>query len=161
MSTITERDPDASVVTWRPVPGYEVQAASAQSEGSRMTSIAERVAKGAQFLDEWDPEWWREDVERAIDLDKLRLESLDSCVLGQRCPLSVLADYLGMPERDLESYDRLDAYRAYGGFLSGIDNYLEVGDWARGLGFNAHHGFAEWDSLTAEWKRVITERRSA
>lgn len=124
-------------------------------------TIPERVAAGAAFLDEHDPQWWKADVERAIDLDTLRLESLDSCVLGQRCPLSVLADYLGTDEDRLERFDRLEAYRAYGGFLSGINNYFEIGDWARGLGFNTGRGFTEWDQLTAEWKRVITERRSA
>ena len=33
-----------------------------------MTGVVERVAKGAQFLDQVDPDWWRENVERAIDL---------------------------------------------------------------------------------------------
>lgn len=124
-------------------------------------TIAERVAAGAKFLDEHNSDWWKADVERAIDLDTLRLESLDSCVLGQRCPLSVLASYLDVHVSNLESFDQLEAYHAYAGFLSGINNYLEVGDWARGLGFNAEKGFAEWADLTAEWSRVIRERRSA
>lgn len=32
-----------------------------------MSTIAERVAAGAAFLDERDPDWWRADVERAIN----------------------------------------------------------------------------------------------
>lgn len=39
---------------------------------------AERIAKGAVFLDERQPGW-----RRRVDLDKLDLFSLDDCVLGQ------------------------------------------------------------------------------
>ncbi|HTJ37080.1 MAG TPA: hypothetical protein VL738_27960, partial [Dactylosporangium sp.] len=64
-------------------------------------TIAERVAAGAAFLDEHDPEWWRADVERAIDLDKLNLGHGDACILGQRCPVSQLAAFMVMEPSDL------------------------------------------------------------
>ena len=137
-----------------------------------MTTIAERVAAGAAFLDEHDPEWWREGVERAIDLDTLELARMDNCVLGQRCPVTVLAAYVLGTENTsddneddaLSSIDFLYSYRAYGHALSGLKNHFELQEWAQRLGFNAHGGEGEsmeFEELTAEWKRVITERRSA
>lgn len=50
-------------------------------------SVSESVAKGAAFLDEHDPEWWRDDAPNAINLETLDLRFGDRCVLGQRCPL--------------------------------------------------------------------------
>ena len=49
-----------------------------------MTTIAERVAAGAAFLDEHDPGWWRADVDRAIDLRVFEMAEPEHCVLGQR-----------------------------------------------------------------------------
>ncbi len=135
-----------------------------------MSTITERVAAGAAFLDQHDPEWWRADVERAIDLGTLELHAMDACILGQRCPVSVLAGYLGVEVVDasepdeLASSDWVYAYRAYGIRLSGIGSHVLLAEWAQGLGFNAHGGEDEgdeFDALTAEWKRVITERRTA
>lgn len=123
-----------------------------------MTTIAERVAKGAQFLDERDPEWWREDVDRAIDLGTLELANATHCILGQRCPLEVLA---AAERADVDGL--ASPYWAYAATLSAwtLDNGVEIERWAR------HHGFAgspqgwPWADLTAEWRKVITERRSA
>jgi hypothetical protein len=112
-----------------------------------MSTIAERVAAGAAFLDEHDPDWWRADVERAIDLGTLAMWRGDCCVLGQRCPI--------------ETMDT--RYIAYARQLSGFrDDNSALLRWAQGLGFyaaEAKHG--SWDLLTAEWKRVITGRRAA
>lgn len=107
-----------------------------------MSTIAERVAAGAAFLDEHDPEWWRPDVERAIDLDRLDLAMENVRVLGQRCPV-----------------EANDPYIKFGAILSGLWNGWDIDRWATQYGFQA--GGANYDDLTAEWKRVITERRSA
>lgn len=121
-----------------------------------MSTITERVAAGAAFLDANDPEWWREDVDRAIDLDTLAMADGHACILGQRCPL------------ELQDYDR-EPYVSFGRRLSGLaaGGGYSIDMWGRPLGFACNHevGVAdlgcEWDALTAEWKRVITERRSA
>lgn len=132
-----------------------------------MTVIAERVAAGAAFLDEHDPQWWRPDVDRAIDLDALNLAATSLCVLGQRCPLEVLAILLKTDVEELDVIDMFDAYDAYSMHLSGLDG-MGLAYWARDHGFtfisdpaNGVDDPADWDDLTAEWKCVITERRSA
>lgn len=107
-----------------------------------MSTISERVALGAAFLDEHDPQWWRADVERAIDLDRLDLALEDVCILGQRCPV----------EAD-------DPYIKFGAMLSGLWNSWEVDRWAVRFGFQA--GGLDYDDLTAGWRKVITERRAA
>ena len=96
-----------------------------------MTTITERVAAGAAFLDEHDYRWFRH-----VDVASLRLEDCFSCVLGQ---------LTGRYRDGLDQFG-LDAARA-------VD-----------LGF-AELGFlvadCDYPALTAEWKRVITERRAA
>ena len=113
-----------------------------------MNGIAERVAAGAAFLDEHDPDWWRADVERAIDLETLDLGYGSRCVLGQRCPF----------ETDAPFSDQAAV-------LSGLswddeDNGAAIAIWAVQHGFDAGSEDSE-ASLTAEWRKVITERRSA
>lgn len=131
-----------------------------------MSTITERVAAGAAFLDEHDPDWWREDVERAIDLDKLDLGESDRCILGQRCPLEVLASYLETDTEDLSAPDFGDTYFAYSERLSGLHG-AGLPYWARDHGFTfitvpgEASALEIWDDLTAEWKRVITGRRAA
>lgn len=126
-------------------------------------TITERVTAGAAFLDEHDPDWWKADVERAIDLDELDLELSGTCVLGQRCPLDVLARHLECGVDELTALDHSDAYFAYVEQLSALDgDNLTL--WSRGHGFTlATHGDAPfaWEDLTAEWKRLIEARRSA
>jgi len=130
-----------------------------------MSAVAERVAAGAAFLDEHDPDWWRADVERAIELPSLDLSSERSCVLGQRCPLEVMRDYAEREWGDPDTADADDAYMAYAYKLTSAVSMQAVGLWA------AEHGFAldlsrgrppitAWADLTAEWKQVITERRA-
>jgi hypothetical protein len=127
-----------------------------------VSTIAERVAKGAAFLDEHDPDWWRADVERAIDLKVLALSQTDRCVLGQRCPLEVLAGFTGTPIEELSDIDFSEAYDAYAKHLSGLTSSERI-QWAHDLGFAVGGSFGErpWCDLTAEWRRVITERRAA
>jgi hypothetical protein len=128
-----------------------------------MTTIAERIAAGAAFLDEHDPEWWRADVERPIDLGLLDLAEPESCVLGQRCPVSVLATYAGVSpdDEDALSYEAFKSYSAYVLHLSGLSVGQSM-DWAAARGFTV--GYADdhtWPALTAGWTRVITGRRAA
>jgi hypothetical protein len=129
-----------------------------------VSTIAERVAAGAKFLDEHDPGWWRADVERAIDLDTLDLHNGDMCVLGQRCPLETTRDCpfyvravqltgIGPDYEDLDFDDQ-----------EGIE--ADIDQWAIPLGFQAGGATgteraADYRALTAEWKRVITGRRAA
>jgi hypothetical protein len=125
-------------------------------------AVAERVAAGAAFLDEH--EWWRTDVENAIDLDALHLSSADRCILGQRCPVPVLAAFIGADPAASDDWDTVDwnqAYRACATDLHG--EFLTLGTlhaWAASCGFNANDG-SEWKPLHREWTRVITERRAA
>ena len=118
-----------------------------------MSTIAERVAAGAAFLDEHDPDWWREDAERAIDLDALSLGSTTCCVLGQRCPLEIVATL------DPEHEDEDGPFWAYALVLSGMQDDSAVMEWA------TDHGFADipalrYPELTSRWIWVITERRT-
>lgn len=123
-----------------------------------MSAVTERVAAGAAFLDENDPQWWREDVDRAIDLEALDLGDDRMCVLGQRCPLEVLTAYHGTGENAWAVLERDSAYFAYGYQLCGAGTLLT---WAHERGFTALLGLDEFEELTAEWARVIRERRAA
>jgi len=124
---------------------------------SRETAAAS-VAKGAALLDEKDPGWWRADTDRAIDLDELELEDAQRCVLGQRCPL-----VLRPGEQDANG----GPFWAYALALAGAepgeeDEWLNrrVNAWAEEHGFEIGPD-ADYPELTAEWRKVITERRSA
>ena len=125
-----------------------------------MSTFAEQVATGAAFLDEHDPDWWRADVERAIDLDDLTMEKTDRCILGQRCPLDALAEAAGVDDpSELSFVDMGEAYWVNAARLGGgFKNRSLLAEWAVEHGFNA---YLDFDGLTAEWKRVITERRAA
>lgn len=122
-----------------------------------MADVTERVAAGAAWLDENDPDWWRPDVDRAIDLAMLDLAHSGRCVLGQRCPVETLADFLGAEPDD----DEGERYYAYLSSL-GVDE-----GWAVARGFCeaapaavTAAGRGRWRLLTDEWKRVISERRA-
>jgi hypothetical protein len=138
------------------------------SGGDLVSTIAERVALGAAFLDEHDPEWWRADVERAIDLDRLDLGDAGLCILGQRCPLELAAAFCARwPEVKWD--DELDAaYSAYLVELTGLgyvahdlDSRADLARWGDEHGFSASEDFLSYPELTAEWARIIRERRSA
>ena len=129
-----------------------------------MSDVAKRVAAGTAFLDEHDPGWWSTDADPAISLEMLEMPLGDRCILGQRCPVTVLARYDALRH---DAADRHAPYFAYAEHLmrvAGLDGGLspwdaEHGFTAGGLG---GPGYArEWGALTAEWRRVIEERRSA
>jgi len=127
-----------------------------------MSTFAERVVAGEAFLDKHDPDWWRADIERAIDLDTLDLGSDERCVLGQRCPLEVLQGYTLKRWGAAEDPDDDERYVAYAKELSGLDGNRLI-EWAEARGFTLSGPLdqrAQWTELTDEWHRVITERRA-
>ncbi len=110
------------------------------------TTIAERVAAGVAWLDEHDPGWWRTDAPedptrgrdaQPIDLGRLSLSSPCGCILGHR-------------------------WGHYANAL--LDAPLDAPPWR--MGFDAAAQVypdrrVEYRHLTAEWRRVIRERREA
>jgi hypothetical protein len=96
-----------------------------------MTTVAERVAAGVAYLDEREPGWAAQ-----IDLEVLDLSDCDRCVIGQLYP-------------GINDTGRIDT--AYDPDL-GFDAPATVTS-ARATG-------AAFAALDAEWKRVITERRT-
>ena len=120
-----------------------------------MTTVAERVAAGAKFLDEHDPDWWRDDIKHPVNLWDLSLSSPRRCILGQRCPMEKRGGDFDSPYMEMAQS------------LSGIAP--DSGDllpWAAALGFEASLtdfgvAYTEYGDLTDEWARVIRERRAA
>lgn len=108
--------------------------------------VAAVVAAGVAWLDEHDPTWWREDAtpvttlhdSEPIDLDRLDLNDPCGCILGHRWGHYGHA----MVDAPLDGLSPVDL-----GFSSG--NFIPDG-WRR-----------EYAALTAEWRRVIRERREA
>lgn len=130
-----------------------------------MSTIAERVAAGAAFLDEHDPGWWKPDVERSIDLGTLALSEPADCILGQRCPVGVLAEFCHLDPGDEDglSHEWWRAYTAYASVLSGIaigDDHFALIRWGDAHGFSNSVSAASYPNLTAEWLRVIEQRRA-
>jgi hypothetical protein len=112
-------------------------------------TVAERVAAGAAYLDEHDPEWWREGVRNAISLSRLDLGDGNSCVLGQRCPAErMMRSHLNSP---------FDVQLRY--ITRGRGLWAELQPWAAQHGFATDRGCGYW-RLTAEWKRIIKARRA-
>jgi hypothetical protein len=123
---------------------------------------ARRVAVGEAFMDAVDPGWWREDIERAIDLGDFDMSRPDACVLAQRCPLEVLAEHVGalnagsLLDSDMDEAYFVNAVRLSAGAVRDDETLTE---WATAHGFTGNAD--ELPGLTAEWKRVITRRRKA
>lgn len=120
-----------------------------------MSTIAERVAAGVKFLDEHDPDWWRADIEHPVNLWELSLSNPRRCILGQRCPREKRGDNFDSPYVEMA--------RSLSGIPAGSEDLLP---WAAALGFEASLtsigvSVTEYETLTAEWKRVIAERRAA
>jgi hypothetical protein len=113
-----------------------------------MTTIAERVAAGAAFLDEREPGWWER-----INLDELDLHSACRCVLGQ------LATDLGYVETGWGNI--LGRFELRRWRWSYEFDGLPDTDVACGFNAGGNQAQEEYAALTAEWKRVIEARRSA
>ena len=120
-----------------------------------MSTITERVAEGAAYLDRCEPGW-----DAKVDLGKLDMQAPCLCVLGQLA--TDLTEHWG------------DICAHFG--IVPHDTVPAQSDWA--LGFNAYGDWnadiddepdyeaqltqqAEYAELTAEWKRVIVARRQA
>lgn len=116
-----------------------------------MSTITERVERGAALLDSKRPGWWRD-----IDLDMLDIRSACGCVLGQIG--SLLGD---------------DGYLSH--FATGLDAVRLEGPQAGDYGFDWDVDFdedatedeaerligADCAVLTAAWHDLITSRRAA
>jgi hypothetical protein len=100
-------------------------------------TIADRVAKGALFLDEREPNWWR-----VIDLDALDMEEGCDCVLGQLHPRN--------PDEKLHYLGALRQFELPRGPDSDEDAALGF--------FTEDH--REWPLLTEAWRDLIEARRA-
>jgi hypothetical protein len=123
---------------------------------------ARRVAAGEAFMDTADPGWWREDIDRAINLDDFDISRPDACVLAQRCPLDALAARVGaLSAASLLDDDMDEAYFVNAARLGtgAVRDGQTLTEWATAHGFAGNSD--EMPALTAEWKRVITRRRKA
>lgn len=118
-------------------------------------TIKQRVQRGAEYLDAYVPDW----VER-IDLDELRMQMPCSCVLGQ-----LVGDYdevACQPWSKQEHVDWINKQRRFE--RVGIPAVLTYPQ-AAARGFHLPESQMQndntWDRLTAEWRRVILERRGS
>ena len=119
-------------------------------------TVTERVAKGVEVLEAYDPSWYLE-----VSLDRLDMGSAYTCVLAQ---VAGRLDTWDDEDDDVSRYD-------YGHGL----NVLGL-DSGRDYGFDADAGrwdgssvepFEAWESrrdadyaaLDAEWRRVILAKR--
>jgi hypothetical protein len=98
-----------------------------------MTTIAERVAKGAALLDREEPGW-----EQRIDLETLALDDPCKCILGQL-------------------FSQTDDEK--GAYFVGLDTFGITGNGDY-LGFGATSRQRGWSRLDQAWKALIRERRS-
>jgi hypothetical protein len=114
-----------------------------------VSTISERVARGATWLDEKLPDWWK-----TLDVDPGMFDMSVgcTCVIGQLYPT-------------VEDFDEDDTDES--AFNIAVETaWLDL-DWTIAVshGFYAGQPFANWEAeyaaLTAEWVRVITERRAA
>lgn len=109
--------------------------------------IAERVARGAAWLDERIPDWWRE---HSIDLDRFDMSEECRCVIGQLSPERNYERALATHWLDLSRPVARDL-----GFFA---------DAAMMLDFEALDDddvMTEYDELQHAWTVVIRERREA
>ena len=112
-----------------------------------MNTIAERVAAGAAFLDEREPDWWRR-----IDVKRLELASSCQCVLGQ-----LHSHKCGEPSMHyLHARSRFEVADVCGHADPDAALGFDVSDAARRAGREG----VEYAGLTAEWRRVIAERQA-
>lgn len=108
-----------------------------------MSTIEERVARGAAWLDEQMPNWW---TTHGIDLDRLDLSRPCKCVVGQLSPEGDFATAINEGWFDLTFAAAFDY-----GFTAVRPNHFTTGAVANEI----------YRQLDAEWRRVITERRAA
>jgi hypothetical protein len=100
-----------------------------------LSTIAERVARGAALLDEREPGWWQR-----IDLSKLDLASTCRCVLGQL------------------NTDRDGPYPRWSDILDRFGVQLR-NEFSHGFNVGGEGTEAKFANLTAAWRELIEERR--
>ena len=101
-----------------------------------MSTVAERVQRGAELLDEKRPGWWRE-----IDLERLDVSSTCNCIGGQ---------VAGVP------YGFTVAMEALG--LDGEEAFVAHG-FESDINLSDRLFRAEYAALTAAWRDLIAGRR--
>ena len=102
-----------------------------------MSTVAERVARGAALLDEKVPGW-----ERRINLEWLDIASCYFCVLGQV-----------FDDDERASTDDLDSPYSAGIRALGIEGGVRGTVWH---GFDGLH----IDALNAAWRRLVADRQA-
>lgn len=142
-----------------------------------MSTTAERVARGAAWLDEKYPGWFNK-----IDLSILDLADCTQCVLGQvytgvipdaergqllaQTIASVTAGYPDSEDWAREYREEVES-GSMGGFqvLTDFHQLPEEGEWhgfvARFDGRDEDLEKAEYQMLLEEWTRMIVRRRTA
>lgn len=133
--------------------------------GMTSATIAERVQRGAAFLDENFPDWTNE-----IDLRTLDLSSGCACILGQKFgdfisgskASGLVAETSGDTMMDFSSIERWSL--AAHGFLAetacqSADEYDESGDTVSVYDESMYEIDNEYDKLTTEWMSVVLTRR--
>ena len=112
-----------------------------------MSTIAGRVSKGAQLLDEKRPGWWRD-----IDLLTLDIASRCGCVIGQVGGLAKAADR-GLCYQVVS--DRLGV-----GYYDEIPMGFEAAATREESGLIRPNAVAaEYAALTEAWRDLIAKRR--
>lgn len=110
-------------------------------------TIADRVARGAALLDVKLPGW-----ETEIDLDTLDIQMCTTCVVGQ-----IFGDHADPYEYGADHLFLLDAYQYQDAPVMVAHGFAgHAPDSLRDPDVEA----SEWAALTAEWKRVIQQRRN-
>ena len=100
--------------------------------------IAERVARGCDWLDQRRPGWWER-----TDLDELLMREPCQCVAGQE-----FGDFYKTPLMDKEAIEF--GFLALSSIVFGLTT----------PGERANTIEAEYDALDDEWRKVIEERRA-
>lgn len=102
-----------------------------------MLTVAERVEKGIQLLDEKSP-GWRE----SIDLHQLKMIQCDKCILGQ-----MFINYgRGRTELNLTQAES-------------VEHGFQSKDWGTPLLPSGSPAMVDYLELEAEWHRRLTENQ--
>lgn len=135
-----------------------------------MNDVAERVARGAEWLDLHYPNWFQ-----GIDLSVLKISSCHECVLGQVytgvIPTAERQELLSqliasMPNWQRKTWEEMVERGDLGGYTVLVENHRLV-SFSGGLGFSIGwdnpqgeaDDAAEYAALLDAWTEVIIERR--
>lgn len=132
------------------------------------STIEQRVADGADFLDRYFTGWWER-----IDLEALNIDDCDLCVLGQLwCTAppaeqgQIMAQAVGhltnKAWHESAARDLMQMQMPYGVMVRAFEELQHTG--THDLGFNWGGLFAvgsddEAELLTEAWKKLIIQRR--